>query len=91
MNVLYTPEFKRRYQELPSTVQKKAERRERMFRQNPFHPSLGTEKLRPREKEYWGFRIDKEYRMLFRFRDDTTIYLVTCGHHKWIYRYILTH
>ena len=90
-DISYTDEFKRRYQELPIAVQKKAERREKLFRENPFHPALQTEKLKPREKEYWSFRIDNEYRILFRFHTDTTIIFLTCGHHNWIYRYLITH
>ncbi|MDP3735312.1 MAG: type II toxin-antitoxin system YoeB family toxin [bacterium] len=91
LEIRYTPEFKKRYGELPGAVQKKAERRENVFRQNPFHPALRTEKLEPRRKEYWSFRIDRTYRILFRFRDQNTIYFLTCGHHKWIYRYVDRH
>ena len=90
--IFYADEFKRRYRELPLSVQKKAERRERIFRLNPFHPSLGTEKLKPREKEYWSFRIDPSYRILFRFdNDNKKINFLTCGHHSWIYSYVATH
>ena len=89
--IFYTEEFRRRYQELPAAIQKKAERREKLFRQNPFHSSLQTEKLKPKEKEYWSFRIDPEYRILFRFRDDHSVFFLTCGHHNWIYRYVITH
>lgn len=91
VKVHYTLEFERRYQELPLPVQKKAERRERVFRFNPFHPSLQTEKLKPRGKEYWSFRIDRDYRVLFRFDKSKEIIFLTCGHHNWIYRYIITH
>lgn len=89
--ILYTPEFERRYHELPLAIQKKAEKREAIFRKNPFHSSLKTEKLEPRKKEYWSFRIDREYRILFRFDDSKRIIFISCGHHNWIYRYLLTH
>lgn len=89
--IFYADEFKRRYQELPGAVQRKAERREKLFRQNPFHPSLQTEKLKPKEKEYWSFRIDDAYRILFRFNNGKRIIFLTCGHHNWIYNYVLTH
>lgn len=72
-------------------AQQKAERREKIFRQNPFHQSLGTEKLKPKEKEYWSFRIDLSYRIIFRFLDNNKIVFLTCGHHNWIYRWLLTH
>lgn len=89
--IAYTPEFERRYHELPLAVQKKAERREKLFHQNPFHPTLQTEKLKPKEKEYWSFRIDKEYRIVFRFGEGKHIIFLTCGHHSWIYHYVITH
>ena len=87
--IYYTEEFHRRYAELPLPIQKKAERRERVFRENPFHPSLRTEKLQPAEKEYWSFRVDRDYRIIFRFGEKNKVYFVTCGHHHWIYRYLL--
>lgn len=89
--IRYTPEFNKRYHDLPIQIQKKAEQKDGLFRANPFHPSLNTEKLRPKEKEYWSFRIDQDYRILFRFLENNKIVFVTCGHHNWIYRYITTH
>ncbi len=86
--VFYTEEFKCLYRELPLHIQKKAERREIVFRVNPFHPSLDTEKLHPKAKEVWSFRIDENYRILFRFKDATTVYFLTAGPHHWIYRYM---
>ncbi|TSC67138.1 MAG: hypothetical protein G01um101466_793 [Parcubacteria group bacterium Gr01-1014_66] len=91
MEIFYTPEFEKRYRALPAAVQKKAERREAMFRENPFHSSLQTEKVKPKSKEYWSFRIDPAYRILFRFRDGGSVYFLTCGHHSWIYQYIVAH
>lgn len=89
IEIFYTPEFEKRYRELPPSVQKKAERQEKLFRVNPYHSSLHTEKLQPAGKAYWSFRIDKVYRILFRFRDPQTVVLLTCGHHNWIYRFVL--
>jgi Txe/YoeB family toxin of Txe-Axe toxin-antitoxin module len=90
IEIYYTEEFSRRYSDLPIAIQKKAERRERMFRENPFHPSLKTEKLQPLGREYWSFRVDRNYRIIFRFGEANKVYFVSCGHHQWIYRYLLT-
>ena len=87
--IFYAGEFKERYNMLPAVIQKKAEKQEKIFRQNPFHPSLHTEKLEPKSKEVWSFRIDKEYRILFKFVGPNRITFYTCGHHNWIYRYII--
>ena len=65
ITIFYTEEFERRYQELPIRIQRKAERREKLFRINPFHSPLQTEKLHPKHKEVWSFRIDNDYRILF--------------------------
>ncbi|MFA4906489.1 MAG: hypothetical protein WC645_08310 [Candidatus Margulisiibacteriota bacterium] len=46
--IFVTNEFQERYQALPKIVQKKAEKQEKLFCENPFHPSLHTEKLEPR-------------------------------------------
>ena len=87
LEIFYTAEFKERYNMLPAVIQKKAEKQEKIFRQNHFHPSLHTEKLEPKGKEVWSFRIDKEYRILFKFSSPNKAILYTCGHHNWIYRY----
>jgi len=86
IKVLVTEEFERRYQELPSSIQVKAEKQERIFRENPFHPSLHTEKLKPKKKEIWSFRIDQQYRILFRFLSGSQALFLTVGPHHWIYR-----
>mgnify|MGYP001573203687 CR=1 FL=1 len=86
LEVFYTDEFKKRYQKLPKTVQGKAEKQEKLFRQNPFYPSLNTEKLAPKQKEVWSFRIDKKYRIFFRFINGNKVRFLTCGPHDWIYK-----
>lgn len=86
IEILYAPEFKKRYQELPVIVQKKAEKQERLFRQNPFYPSLRTEKLEPKGKQVWSLRVDRGYRIVFRFIDGQTVLFLTIGPHDWVYR-----
>lgn len=86
MEVIVTEEFARRYRSLPSAIQKKAEKQEKIFRKNPFYPSLHTEKLEPKDKEVWSFRIDKHYRITFRFINGNRAFFLTVGTHDWIYR-----
>lgn len=86
MEVFVTKEFIKRYQDLPSSIKKKAERRENIFRRNPYHPSLHTEKLEPKGRQVWSFRIDKSYRIIFRFIRENRVVFLTIGHHNWIYK-----
>jgi mRNA-degrading endonuclease RelE of RelBE toxin-antitoxin system len=74
LEISLTDEFVRRYKLLPKSIQRKAEKQEGLFRQNPFHPSLHTEKLEPKGKQVWSFRIDRSYRVLFRFADNKRLF-----------------
>lgn len=78
MEVFLTDEFIKRYRHLPSSIRKKAEKQETLFRQNPFHPSLHTEKLEPKGKQVWSFRIDRSYRILFKFVEGGDVCLSNC-------------
>ena len=86
MEIILTDEFIRRFKALPLGIQKKAEKQEKLFRENPFHPSLHTEKLEPKGKQLWSFRIDRSYRVLFRFAAKQQVVFLTVGPHDWIYR-----
>jgi toxin HigB-1 len=87
VEIIYTKEFEKKYGILPERIQLKAEKQEKLFRQNMFHPSLSVEKLNPKNREIWSFRIDREYRILFRFLDKNNILFLSVGHHNWIYRF----
>ena len=86
MRVVTAAEFDKRYERLPVSIQKKAEKQEKIFRSNPFHPSLHTEKLEPKNKELWSIRVDKSYRIIFRFINGNTVLFLTVGPHDWIYK-----
>jgi proteic killer suppression protein len=86
LEILVTEEFAKRFKELPPAVQKKAEKQERLFRQNPFHPSLHTEKLEPKRRQVWSFRINRRHRIIFRFMEGSRVVFLTVGPHEWIYR-----
>lgn len=86
LEVLVTDEFVRRFKDLPVALQKKSAKQEKLFRENPFHPSLHTEKLNPKGHEVWSFRINKSHRIVLRFIDGKTAVFLTIGPHDWIYR-----
>lgn len=44
-----TATFDRLFQGLPRNIQQKAALRTQLFKSNPFHPSLRTEKLHPKQ------------------------------------------
>ena len=85
VEIFVTEEFEIRYKKLTPAIRKKAEKQEKLFRSDPFHPSLHTEKLEPKSHEVWSFRIDKRYRIIFRFISTNKALFLTVGPHSWIY------
>jgi len=86
LEISVTEEFKKRYAKLPLSVKRKAEKQERLFKNNPFHPSLNAEKLEPKGKQVWSFRVDRSYRILFQFLSQQKVIFLTVGPHDWIYK-----
>ncbi len=53
------------------------------FETDPFHPSLHTEKLEPKHVGLYSFRIDKQYRAIFRIKNrEAEIILISKHYHK---------
>jgi len=86
MKILLSKEFIENFSCLEKQIQKQADKQILIFKSNPFYPSLHTEKLIPKSKEVWSFRIDKKYRIAFEFIDKNTILFLTIGPHDWVYR-----
>lgn len=81
MKIFYSPKFGRQYKKLPREVQLLAEKREQIFRKNPFHPTLKTHKLGGKLEEFWAFSIDYKYRIIFEFMPDKTVHFHSVGDH----------
>jgi len=84
-----TATFDRLFQDLPKHIQRKAATRTDLFKENPFHPSLRTEKLHPKHHEVWSFRVDRAYRIIFKFMSSGHAEFRYIGHHHSIYDYDL--
>lgn len=81
MVIFYHPRFKRAYKKLAIGLKSKAETKEKLFRVNPFHPSLDTHKLHGKLKNQWSFSVNKKYRILFEF-DSQNIVFLDVGDHE---------
>lgn len=58
--------FKRAFQALPASVQKKALKAFVLFADNPRHPSLQIKKIKGLEN-VWEGQIDRQYRFAFHY------------------------
>ena len=86
VRIILAQEFEKQYQRLPLSIQKRAEKQTDIFSENPFHPSLHSEKLQIKRKQLWSLRVDKRYRVLFRFLEKNTALFLSIGPHDWIYK-----
>lgn len=80
--VLYTADFLKAFKKLPVRIQQLAKKKERLFKSDPFHPSLRAHKLKGELQIYWSYSVNREYRILFRFIDDVTVAYFDIGRHS---------
>lgn len=83
--VYYTPTFRKNWQKIPKSVKKKAQKKEKIFRQSAFQPALLTHKLSGKLKNYWSFSVDYHWRIVFRFLKKDEVLFVDVDTHE-IYR-----
>jgi len=82
MKILYLPKFAKQYKKLPLQVKLQAEKKENIFRRNPFDKSLNTHKLKGELVGFWSFSIDYSYRIIFDFQDEKTVRFYYVGDHS---------
>jgi len=77
----YNNQFEDQFLALPKTVQKKALKKEKLFRENPFHPSLRLHKLKGKLEGLWSISIDMKYRIIFKPLEDGVVLFISVGMH----------
>jgi len=74
--------FKKAYQKLPDTIQKKTDKALTLLFSNPRHPSLRVKKLE-NVSNIWALRVDKRHRLTF--QTDKEFYILrNVGQHNII-------
>ena len=85
MKIYYSSKFAKEYKKLPLKLKTIAEKKELIFRQNPFDSRLKTHRLTGKLKNFWSFSLDFRHRIIFEIVDEKTIWFHAVGTHK-IYR-----
>lgn len=85
VQILYSKKFAKSYKRLPKEIKLLAEKREEIFRQNPFDSRLKTHKLSGKLKDHYSFSIAYNWRIVFHFVDDNTVGFDEAGTHE-VYR-----
>lgn len=81
MRIQYSARFAKQFKKLPAHIQELAEDKINIFQVDPFDPRLKTHKLTGKLKNFWAFRINYSFRVIFFFLDDRTIRLSAVGNH----------
>lgn len=74
-------QFEKSYKKLSQKVKAGAAIKEKIFKENPFHPTLKTHKLHGKEKEAWAFWINQKYRIKFIFLEEGVVLFLDIGTH----------
>lgn len=82
MKIFYSSKFAREYHKLPLRVKKLAEKKEQIFRKNPFDRRLKTHKLKGSLKGFLSFSINQGYRIVFEFVNAKTVWFHSVGDHS---------
>ena len=85
MKIFYSSEFLRKYKQLPQKIKIKAEKREEIFRKNPFDARLKTHKLQGELDGSWAFSVDFKHRIVFAFEGKNTARFYSIGGHSVYY------
>lgn len=81
MKIYLHPRFENSYKKLLKEIRTRAEKKEAVFRKNPFSPQLQTHKLHGKLKKLWSFSVDRSFRILFEF-DGKGVNFLDIGNHN---------
>ncbi|MBI4365231.1 MAG: type II toxin-antitoxin system mRNA interferase toxin, RelE/StbE family [Deltaproteobacteria bacterium] len=85
MDIHYTSRFIRDFQELPKAVQRLAIQQEQIFRKDPQDRRLHTKALKGRLKGVYSFRVTRNYRVLYAWKEKRTVLFYEIGDRQYIY------
>ena len=77
----YNDTFEEQFLTLPKNIQKKACKKEKLFRENPFHPPLRLHKLKGKLNGMWSISIDMKYRIIFKPIETGIMLFISIGLH----------
>lgn len=87
MNIIYSKEFIKSAKLLPKSIQNKLADLLLILKENSFSPVLHTKPLTGDLKGFYSFRITRDWRVIFHFKENSQcIFLVDVAHRKDIYR-----
>jgi mRNA-degrading endonuclease YafQ of YafQ-DinJ toxin-antitoxin module len=81
MEIHYKPSFLRDFKKLSRQAQLDAKEKIALFRDTKNHEQLQVHKLRDRLKECYSFSVTYSHRIVFTYKDKSTIIFLPIGDH----------
>jgi len=82
MQIVYLSRFARQYKKLPAEIKDLAEKKEKLFRKDPFSPLLKTHKLTGPLDGLHAFSVNNTYRIIFEFASKNLVRFYQIGTHE---------
>jgi addiction module RelE/StbE family toxin len=83
-NIIYSSDFLKDIDSLPKEITNLAFKKEKIFRESPFHPSLRSHPLKGKLEGLWSISINTKYRIIFQIEEGDVVF-ISIGRHD-IYR-----
>lgn len=83
----YSKKFIKEFKKLPKEFIDLAIKKEKIFNDNPLHPSLRLHELHGKFKGIWSISLTSNYRIIFERMDNGDILFISIGKHD-IYKYL---
>ena len=83
--ILYSSKFVAKLRKLPKVLLALAVKKEKIFKDNPLHPSLRLHALQGKLNGLWSISINGSYRIIFERQANGDILFISIGKHD-IYR-----
>jgi mRNA-degrading endonuclease RelE of RelBE toxin-antitoxin system len=86
MQIILEPSFIKSAKNLPENIREKLSKLLPLLQDNPYHPLLHTKKLSGGLAGLFSFRVTREWRALFYFKNHETIHVIEADNRKDIYK-----
>lgn len=86
MKIVYSRDFVKAAGGTPKPIQQKLAILLEILERNPFDEKLHTKPLMGKLKNFYSFRITRDWRVIFNFVNSNGVFLVNIAHRKDIYK-----
>lgn len=85
--IVYSTQFVKELRKLQKEMIALAIQKEKIFKENPLHPSLRLHELHGKFKGIWSISLSSSYRIIFERMENGDIVFISIGRHD-IYKYL---